>query len=377
MTTDRQDPFSDAFLENSEGKETARADSELESRIEDWITQDNIENVQPCATLYKFIDPFKGEDKRQVNYFKGEIPSRHEIGLLYGGGRYFLVLTRPAGSKQPRKSTSYRFSLHDSYNALKAAKEQKDLETARQNVPAVSIGPYQGYTPPDNTAIFRETFSLMQGMMSTILQTLSPLLSRVQEPPKLSPPSGNMAQEQIGVYGALKDLLKTQTRGDIEFFNEMKRGFMTTDTATAKENDLDDVQPEEKQSILERLLTLAEPFIPLLAQNTMQAKAAAIGIRAMPQVQAAVKSITADPVLLQKVVSYVEAKEGREGAIIALRNMGIKVAGTPTPPARIARPVIRSSPPLLKKPGTRKVAPTVGVKKSGVIDASIKEGKKV
>ena len=317
------------FQEGDKGVEDkATADSDLEARIDDWATQNNAENISPCATLYRFHDLLRGDEKSQVNYYKGNIPTRHEIGEMYGGGRYMLVLTRPPGVKQPRKSTSYRFTLHSSYDRLRAERAEKEAAAMTGNRPAVIIqdnGPRQS-----STETFKETFALMQGMMSNIFTMLSPLLNRAMEPRQIAGPSGNTAQDQIGVYAALKDILKTQTKADIDFFTEMKKGFMNMNPTETDTADPEEIPAEEKKSLLERILAIAEPFIPMLAQNTAQAKIAAAGIRAMPQVKAAVKQITASPDLLQKIVSYVEKKEGREGAIIALRNMGIE-AGVSSP----------------------------------------------
>lgn len=315
--------------------EQGPADAELEARIDDWTTQDNAENIQPCATLYKYLDAVQGNDKAQVNYYRGSIPSRHEIGETYGAGRYMLVLTRPAGRKQPRKSTSFRFPLHTNYDRLKALKDEAEARKALQGTPPAGQVPY--YPPPaNNAAIFKETFGMMQGMMSSIFSMLSPLLLKAQEPRQIAPPTGSPA-DSLGMFTALKDVLKAQTKSDIDFFTEMKKGLLTMDPRPTDPDDIDQVPPEEKKSMLERLLAIAEPFIPLLAQNTTQARIAAAGIKAMPQVQAAVKSITASPELLQRVVEYVEKKEGRDGAIIALRNMGIQTAveKVPGPPAPV------------------------------------------
>jgi len=302
----------------------APADAELENRIADWITQDNAENIQPSATLYKYLDPLHGHDKAQVNYYRENVPTRHEIGETYGAGRYMLVLTRPAGKKQPRASTSYRFPLHANYDRLKALKEEAEARKVSGASTSVSQYPFP-YPPANNAAIFKETFGMMQGMMSSIFTMLSPLLLKAQEPRQIAPPAGSPT-DSLGMFTALKDVLKAQTKSDIDFFTEMKKGLLSMETPRTDPDDYDQVPQEEKKSMLERLLAIAEPFIPLLAQNTTQARIAAAGIKAMPQVQAAVKSITASPELLQRVVEYVEKKEGRDGAIIALKNMGIQTA---------------------------------------------------
>jgi hypothetical protein len=308
--------------------EQGPADAELEGRIDDWTTQDNAENIQPCATLYKYLDPTQGNDKAQVNYYRGNVPTRHEIVETYGSGRYMLVLTRPAGKKQPRKSTSFRFPLHANYDRLKALKDEAD---ARKIAGSTGVSQYAPtiIQPANNAAIFKETFGMMQGMMSSIFAMLSPLLLKAQEPRQIAPPTGNPT-DSLGMFTALKDVLKAQTKSDIDFFTEMKKGLLSMERPTDPD-DLDEAAPEEKKSMLERLLAIAEPFIPILAQNTTQARIAAAGIKAMPQVQAAVKSITASPELLQRVVEYVETKEGRDGAIIALRNMGIQTAVSRSP----------------------------------------------
>jgi hypothetical protein len=59
-------------------------------------------------------------------------------------------------------------------------------------------------------------------------------------------------------------------------------------------------------------------------KNDLQAKAASATIRALPQFKEVVNSPQ-----LQKIIEYVDKKEGVKSADIILRNLGIKRPGLP------------------------------------------------
>jgi len=162
--------------EEENGESSTVQSKEQEDRIRDWIDQDNAENISPSATLYRYPD-FKNNKrlKNQVNYFRDLIPSKHELGLEYGSGDYFLVLQIPAGKKQPARCTSYNFHLDKSYDLLKQKHDQEEAAKLFQAPPGSGIVPVHHNGGGES---LKEAIALVQAMNAPFMALLAPIVNK-------------------------------------------------------------------------------------------------------------------------------------------------------------------------------------------------------
>jgi hypothetical protein len=307
--------------------ETLIEDSELDERIEDWKEQHRAGTLGVKGTLYKHESVDPKSPKEQVDFYSGTIPLRHDIGLEYGGGRYMLILST-GGGKNERKTTSFRFILHKSYDEKsrkyheeKTKREREALSQSMSPVPAPSL---PAISQADS---LKESLALVQGMFAQFMTMIQPVMTRAMQPPR-SETEG--IKGEITMFGELRTLLRSMTKNDIAFFNQMKGSFMNPTTDTAEFSELDEdgnpvKTPEDNKflGVFERIVKIAEPFIPLLAQNSIAAKTAAAGIRAYPEVKQVIQQVQQNPAFVSKVVEYVKAKEGINGARNVLINLGL------------------------------------------------------
>jgi hypothetical protein len=323
------------FEETSDSEEII--DSEQSSRIAQWLETNAIENSQPYAVLYKFSEPIPrpGEPKSQVDYFKGIILLPHEIGLEYGKGRYMLMLSNTTTKNERRKCTTFRFTLHDSYDEksrlYKAEKARRELLDNPVSLPAVPVS--------NQRETLSEAFTLFSSMQAQVINMFKPLLERALLPPPApaSAPASNALQDTFLAAGMFKQLLKTNMEDTVSIMDSLTRKALSLGQKEMSQGEYEESDlPPEKKSIFEKLIELAEPLIPLLIKNNLAAKATAAGIKAIPQF----REITQDVSLCRKVIQYVDAKEGKENADIALRNLGIDrrkySAPVPAAPAHAA-----------------------------------------
>lgn len=305
------------FIENPE---SGTGDIEVEERLAEWLETNRVENSLPCATLYKFSGA-TGEQKEQMDYFRGVIPSRHEIGLLYGAGRYMLCIRNTTGQKGA-KSSSIRFTLHESYNEraanFKREKADKERLALGQSTNQISA------LPPAQTGkeSLLEAVTLVRAMQSDTLAMFKPILERLLVP--AVPAAPQKQTTPFEEYALTRQILKDNLKENISMYSTMQKTLIENQAGNSRDRDDDqdddqETAPDEKQSMFDKIIALAEPFINILAQNNMAAKMAAAGIKAAPQFKEVIKDVG----LAKRIISYVEEKEGAERAAIALKNLGI------------------------------------------------------
>lgn len=305
-----------SFQEND--AEGSSVDLEVEERLADWLETNRVENGSPVATLYKFSGD-SGETREQVDYFRGVFPSRHEIGLEYGPGRYILIIRNTTTSKGA-KSTSVRFRLHESY-AEKSLKFKRERAEKERLALGQSNGTPSALPPPQTgKESLIEAFTLVRSMQADTLAMFKPILERILTPaaPPVALPAPKSPFED---YALSRQIMKDSLKESMSMMTMVQKAMIDARSGSADPDDLDDEEklPDEKQSLFEKIIALAEPFINILAQNNIAAKMAAAGIKAAPQFKEVIK----DAGLARRIISYVEQKEGPERASVALKNLGI------------------------------------------------------
>lgn len=303
------------FIENNE---TSPADLEVEERLADWLEINRIENSTPVATLYKLIGD-TGEQREQADYFRGVIPSRHEIGLEYGPGRYILIIRNTTGQKGA-KSTSIRFRLHESYTekSLKFKRERAEKERLALGQPNAVQSALPATTGKESLI---EAFTLVRSMQADTLAMFKPILERILTP-ATSPLAIPAPKSPFEDYALSRQIMKDSLKESMAMINQMQKVMIESHNSgnNGFDEEEDTQRPEDpKQSMFDKIIALAEPFINILAQNNMAAKMAAAGIKAAPQFKEVIK----DAGLARRIITYVEQKEGPQRAGIALKNLGI------------------------------------------------------
>lgn len=340
-------------------------DLEVEERLADWLDTNRVENSQPAAILYKFTGT--GETKEQVDYFRGVIPSRNDIGLEYGAGRYMLILKNTTG-RLGYKSTTIRFNLHESYNEKSLKFKRERAEKERFGVGGSSVS---GTVSPPSTGkeSLVEAITLVRSMQAETLNLFRPILERLLVPPPAPatlpapvPKSATLFEE----YALTKQILKDSLKENVQMFSMMQKNMLENRQAVDPD-DNDDPLPDEKQGLFEKIIALAEPFIKILSENSMAAKMAAAGIKAAP----AFKEVIQDAGLARRIISYVEQKEGPERAAMALKNLGINRGDymqpvSPSPVIREQAPGPRKLLTPKKPPVKTKAGPQGATKAEGV-----------
>lgn len=330
-------------------------DMELDERVADWQEQNRVNSSTIRGTLYKHEALDEKSTKHQIDSYEGIIPLRHAIGLEYGAGRYMLILST-GGPHKERKGTSYRFILHKSYDE-KSRKFQEEKAKREREAMSLTMSPVPVPSLPavSQAESFKDALTLVQGMFGQFMTMIQPIMTRAMSPA----PVQSGIKGEIDTYSGLRDILRTMTKNDIAFFNQMKGSFMNPQTDTAEFTDVDDdgnpVQAPEDNKLLglfERLVKIAEPFIPLLSQNSIAAKTAAAGIRAYPEVKQVIQQAQQNPAFVRKVIDYVKQKEGETGARNVLTNLGLN-ANQYIPP-RLPAPAHPAQKKIIVKKVTKK-----------------------
>lgn len=339
--------------ENDE--ESPSVDLEVEERLADWLEVNRVENGSPVATLYKFTGE-TGEAREQVDYYRGIFPSRHEVGLEYGPGRFILII-RNTTAQKGAKSTSCRFRLHESYleKSLKFKRDKADRERPVLGPP--NALPPALPAPQNGKESLLEAFTIVRSMQADTLAMFKPILERILSPAAV--PALPAPKSPFEDYALSRQIMKDSLKESMNMMAMMQKAMVDARSGTDPDPDDEEKLPDEKQSMFERIIALAEPFINILAQNNLAAKMAAAGIKAAPQFREVIK----DANLARRIITYVEQKEGPERASVALKNLGLAREDY-LRPAADARPRTPSSPGHTV-PARRTAAGGGGVKDPG------------
>lgn len=264
----------------------------VESKIAEWIAQENVEKQTVTATLYKFDDPNSGSEKKQVCKWTGDIPDSHTIGLKFGSGRYMFILTIPPGKKKDRRITSYRFRLHAYYDELRKGELNQELLSGPSPTRSPVPVPMQG-NGSDTTA---QAFTMLKEVLALFL----PLLTRQQTP---QPSNGH---DLIGAYSMMRQVMKDSLLENQQLLSDMQRKYMRMIPATAeKEEGIEFADEEKPKSMLEQFLPMLEKFVvPLLNKPPMVQQATLSGMQAIPHVSETIKQIAKNKEEVSRFIEY-------------------------------------------------------------------------
>lgn len=297
----------------------------FDRKLRDWLSKENYENLSATVTLYKFDNPATGTEKAQCGQWSNEIPDSHTIGLTYGSGRYLVLVTTPEGAKQAKAIKGYRFRLHTYYDELR-----------RQAIAAGSMPLLPGasgsaaYSAPAGIRPGPAGGSL-EGGLSLVREVLGIIMPILEVRGRGAAPVDDML---MGQYSAMSKMLNKNLMDNHQMLLEMKRN----EVLGADPAGIDEVDDEEKPSIIEQLSPLIQKFLPLLLGNTPAAAATAATVRAIPDF----KRIMGNPGEVGRIVAYLDNAIGKDKTDIVLRRLKVNRPGSagprPAAPGPRARP---------------------------------------
>lgn len=310
--------------------------------IANYKQQSRILNLTPNAALYKYDNP-TGSQVTFSGYFSGEeIPEPHQVGLMFGSGRYYIILRRPKGDREEADAETHSFKLHARYDQLK---REHEAEKARSNAALIPAG--------QQPASSQETFSIVKDILSLLLPVIK--AAQQQQPQIIAqPPHDGGAKEAFNAYALMQEVLKNNLYDTAKTYKDIARKFsklpeIESDIDTDEE---DEPAPKEK-GVMEKIIDMIEPFFNLIAQKGIAGKIAAATMKAAP----AFNEVLKDKNLCKMIVDYFDKTRGRESADLALRNLGIDrrhfFSFPALPAAPAARPAGQAAQPAKAKAGKR------------------------
>jgi hypothetical protein len=273
----------------------------VDEDLKRWVAEKHGENEEYIVYLYKYDNPVTGKQKSLCEQYTNEIPDVHTIGLTHGSGRYLLLIAVHKDGKRSVTNTRY-IRLHKHYDELK-----NKNQLSGQSLQPVHV--------VNNQDSMEYAFKMFQA----VINTLTPLIARGNTP------AVDPMQQALSAYALTKNVLKDSLHDTQDLYKDFARKQLELGEGNmAIDNDLEFETVEEK-SLLEKILPLAEAFIPLLLKNNVQARAASATIRALPQFKQVINSPQ-----LRKIIEYVDKREGAKKADIILKNLGITRPGNKT-----------------------------------------------
>lgn len=316
--------------------------TDLDCLIEDYITEAEERQTVPKMTLYKYDieKPNGGGEKEFIGYFLSEeIPNKHKIGLMFGGGRYQAFLYQPKGKAEENEQKGITFRIGHVYDDHKKAfDEQKRIE-AMSKLPVPAAGQQFFPAPVAPGAGTADAF----GMVKEILALFLPIIKAQHTAP--APTAGqDMAQQ----YAVMQQILKKNLFDTADTYRSFTRRFNISDDPDQAgiDTDEDQQQPPPKEPGLmdhvEKIIKMIEPFFALIAGKGPAAQATAQTVHAIPQF----REILGDPQLCRLIIQYFDRTKGREASDRALVNLGINRAAlfaAATSPGPGGRPANQSA----------------------------------
>ena len=285
------------LLQNETPIDTIPYDS-IEDDLEELKAQ-NTERLDLKCTLYKYSDFNRGKDKAQCGSWVNCIPEREEIGKTFGSGRYYLIVTIPSGTQQKRIIRNYVFKLHEHYDKIKKANDEKNLVTIGNNGVQVAQDPMQ-------------TMGSMMIMVKSFIEALSPLLGNKGN-------SGN--SDMSGLFTQqmkfASDMQMQMMQQQMEFFKRMQKEMVSNMNNTTI---TEEITETEQPNFLQQIIPLIEQFAPMLLGSDNPMVKAALPLL---KTNAIYKQAVENPDNMKKIIAYLDGTKGEEATNTILSTIGV------------------------------------------------------
>lgn len=336
---------------------TVSRQSDLDNLIEDYKTEAAQRETTPKMVLYKFENDKTGKEREFIGYFVGEdIPEKHMIGCMFGGGRYQIYLKQPRGTAQENKQLSIQLKISHVYDAHKAKYDEEKRRQEVQRLNGISSpGPAQAITPAGGASI-GESFVMLKELLTLIMPAIKAQSAAAA--------TAQPAPDMLSQYAMMQKVLQKNLFDTAETYRAFNRRFQIDEQEPTGIEE-EPVEPEKKEpSLMDQVgkfIKMVEPFFGLIAQKGSVAQITAQTVRAAPQFL----EIISDPQLCRVIVNYFDRTKGKDASDQALKNLGInreKLFGSGTPGASGGPTASQTDHAAASKPGNGKVKPGAAVR---------------
>ena len=248
-------------------------DGEFENLFSSWIEENKAEDQKATVSLYKFDDFKSGNDKSFVWEWENDIPSKHSIGLRWGGGRYLLLVTIPTNKKTGKPLIKgKRFKLNPYYDELR--KKEQENNQQGLNVPTI-INPVNS---------LQDTFSIVK----QVVDLLTPLIKQNQQPLNNAPPLTDLTPFLMQNYKMVQGVLTRSLIDQQRALKEMQDFYEGENNNGAEEMET----TTTGNIVTDTLLPLVEKYLPAILGNTPQANILIGILKGLPQFKQIVENKT-------------------------------------------------------------------------------------
>lgn len=296
--------------------------------------------------LYKYENDKTGKEREFIGYFVGEeIPEKHKIGLMFGGGRYHVYLKQPRGTAKDIEQTTVMIKIGHVYDAHKVKYDEEKRRAEIQRINGISpAGPAQPGAPG---ASIGESFVMLKELLSLIMPAIKAQSAATSVQP---------APDILSQYAMMQKVLQKNLFDTAETYRTFNRRFQSEGQEQLGIEEVDPNNEEPKgEGIMDQVgkfIKMIEPFFGLIAKKGSVAQLTAQTVRAAPQFM----EIVSDPQLCRMIVQYFDKTKGVEASNQALQNLGInrsKLFGSGTPGASGGPTASQTDHAAAGKPGRR------------------------
>lgn len=278
-------------VENSELEELNSFDQQLQ----EWIDIESA-GVSPKVYLYRFDNFNSGNEKSLVYKYEGmDIPDAHDVGLQFGSGRYLILATIPAKKGEKSKVKGFRFKINTSYDNMRLS--------GGGNTPNLNPLPIFNTMQGNNSkgGGLNEGITVIKEVMALFMPLISLSLQKSSNTPQLPDLSGFMMKQ----YSTMSEVMKQNLIETSKTVAEAQRYRLEN---LNSEDNTEESEEGESGSMIEKFLPLIEQFLPLITGNNPAATATIATVKKLPDF----KRIAQNKVELNKLISYLDQKEGKE-----------------------------------------------------------------
>ena len=311
---EEQNPESVSTLESFEDK-FENEDTDYTEALRSWVNEAREVYDNQCAkiTLYKYDNPLSGKDKSQINEWENYVPSRHEVGLDYGSGRYTIFCGVQGNKREGKKNLvkSRTFRLHSNYDELK---RKRDLEKNSSIV------------QPNNLVPVNHTVNSGLDLKALILavKELAPVIKSIIPSNNSQPQAFDMSPFLMQSFTMVQEVLKKSLFDQQKMIAEIRKFQVATDREIREESGDNEEEGREEmnetQSLIEKYAPLALEFLPMVLGDTPQSQILVKTLRALPLF----KEINSDPEIKAEWIEELEKTVGKNKTDQFLKKINIQ-----------------------------------------------------
>ena len=264
-----------------------------------FLQDSNLADSGYIVYVYKFIGG-SGSPREQCIQFNNEIKSKHEIGLMFGSGRYEIQIVGTDSSGK-RKSACRKFILHPHYDNL-----MDDAKKLPATIP--------GSVPLQTTVVHNQGIGESLNIMKELITLMLPLMAAKQSTGE------NFPAMMKDTYKIMNENMMSNMRESTKFFNEMQRSSFDT-KLDGYEEGVDDEKEDvtSMQKMIEMVAPIMEKFLPLILGKNQVAQETVGVLKSFPQYRDAVKSKKT----LLRLISYLDKNKGKDITNKLLKKLGL------------------------------------------------------